>query len=92
MIDRTLNPVGTVDYVKGELIINTITITSTVESNNIIEIQAVPESNDVIGLKDLYLSFDVSNSTINMVRDTITSGEQTSGVGYKLTSSYLNGE
>jgi hypothetical protein len=92
MIDRTLNPVGTVDYVKGELIINTITITSTVESNNIIEIQAVPESNDVIGLKDLYLSFDVSNSTINMVRDTITSGEQTSGVGYKSTSSYLNGE
>ena len=92
MIDRTLNPVGTVDYVRGELIINTITITSTVESNNIIEIQAVPESNDVIGLKDLYLSFDVSNSTINMVRDTITSGEQTSGVGYKSTSSYLNGE
>ena len=26
------------------------------------------------------------------VRDTITSGEQTSGVGYKSTSSYLNGE
>jgi len=92
MIDRTLNPIGTVDYVKGEIIINTITFTSTVENNNVVEIQAIPESNDVIGLKDLYLSFDVSNSAINMVRDTITSGEQTSGVGYKSTSSYLNGE
>ena len=92
VIDRTRNPIGTVDYVKGEIILNTLVITSTVKENNVVEIQAIPESNDVIGLKDLYLSFDVANSKINMVRDTITSGEQTSGVGYKTTSSYLNGE
>ena len=83
---------GTVDYVKGEIILNTINITSTSVENNIIEIQAFPESNDIIGLKDLYLSFSVADSTINMVKDTITSGEQISGVGYKVTSSYLNGE
>jgi len=83
---------GIVDYVKGEVIINTVNITSTVEPNNIIEIQAIPESNDVIGLSDLYLDFSVSKSTINMVKDTITSGEQISGIGYKTTSSYLNGE
>ena len=83
---------GTVDYVKGEVIINTVNITSTVEPNNIIEIQAVPESNDIIGLSDLYLDFSVSKSTINMIKDTITSGEQISGIGYKSTSSYLNGE
>ena len=83
---------GTVDYVKGEIMINTINITSTVQPNNIIEIQAVPESNDVIGLSDLYLDFAVSKSKINMVKDTITSGEQISGIGYKSTSSYLNGE
>jgi len=84
--------VGTVDYEKGEIIIGTINITSTVKPNNIIEIQAFPESNDVIGLKDLYLNFDISNSSINMVKDTITSGEQISGVGFKVTSSYTNGE
>ncbi len=83
---------GTVDYAKGEVIINTVNITSTVEPNNIVEIQAIPESNDVIGLSDLYLDFSVSKSTINMVKDTITSGEQISGIGYKTTSSYLNGE
>ena len=83
---------GTVDYTKGEIILNTITFSSTEKENNIIEIQAVPESNDVIGLKDLYLSFSVADSEINMVKDTITSGEQISGVGYKVTSSYLNGE
>ena len=83
---------GTVDYAKGEVILTTINIKETERINSIIEIQAVPESNDVIGLKDLYLNFDISNSTINMVKDTITSGEQISGVGYKVTSSYTNGD
>jgi hypothetical protein len=83
---------GTVDYTKGEIIINTVNITSTVEPNNVVEIQAIPESNDIVGLTDLYLDFAVSKSTINMIKDTITSGEQISGIGYKSTSSYLNGE
>ena len=82
---------GTIDYTKGEIIVRTLNITSTVAENDVIEIQAFPDSNDVIGLKDLYLSFSVSDSTINMVKDTISSGEQISGVGYKTTSSYLNG-
>ena len=82
---------GVVDYIHGEVILSTINITSTVKTNNIIEVQAFPESNDVVGLKDLYLSFAVGNSEINMVKDTITSGEQISGVGYKVTSSYSNG-
>ena len=82
---------GIVDYIHGEIILSTINITSTVKTNNIIEIQAFPDSNDVVGLKDLYLSFSVGDSAINMVKDTITSGEQISGVGYKVTSSYSNG-
>ena len=52
---------GIVDYVHGEVIISTVNITSTQRSNNIIEIQAFPESNDIIGLKDLYLSFAVGD-------------------------------
>ena len=82
---------GTVDYNKGEIILSTINIVSTSKPNNIVEVQAFPESNDVIGLTDLYLNFDMSNTTINMVKDTITSGEQISGVGFKVTSSYTNG-
>jgi len=83
---------GTVDYVHGEVNLTTINIVSTDRPNNVIEVQAFPESNDVIGLQDLYLEFNIPNSTINMVKDTITSGEQISGVGYKVTSSYANGE
>ena len=83
---------GLVDYVKGEVILTTVLITDTVLADDIIEVQAFPESNDVVGLKDLYLEFDVSKSTINMVKDTISSGEKISGVGFKVTSSYSNGE
>ena len=70
----------------------TINITSTDKPNNIIEIQAFPESNDVIGLEDLYLKFNIESSSINMVKDTISSGDQISGVGFKVTSSYTNGD
>ena len=83
---------GLVDYVKGEVILTTVLITDTVLADDIIEVQAFPESNDVVGLKDLYLEFDVSKSTINMIKDTISSGEKISGVGFKVTSSYSNGE
>ena len=86
---------GIVDYMKGEVILNTINIQSTVSDNNIIEIQAFPESNDVVGLKDLFLSFDVSKSTINMFKDVIASGEDVSGVVFTrdyYTSSYSNGD
>ena len=86
---------GTVDYVKGEVILTTINITSTELPNNIIEIQAYPDSNDVIGLKDLYLSFSIGKSTINMVRDVISSGDEVSGTVFArdyYTSSYSNAD
>ena len=85
---------GGVDYKKGEIILNTINFTSTTADNNIVEIQAYPESNDVIGLKDLFVSFNTSNSSINMVKDVIASGEDVSGVVFTrdyFTSSYSNG-
>jgi hypothetical protein len=90
-----LKSIGTVDYTNGEILVNTINITSTVADNDIIEVQAFPDSNDVVGLKDLYLSFNVSESRINMVKDVIASGEDISGVTFTrdyYTSSYSNGE
>ena len=85
---------GTVDYLKGEILLSTINISSTVAANSVIEVQAFPESNDVVGLKDLYLTLDVSKSQINMVKDVIASGEDISGVSFirdYYTSSYSNG-
>ena len=85
---------GVVDYIHGEVKLSTINITGTQRDDGIIEVQAFPESNDVIGLRDLYLSLSVSKSTINMLRDSITSGDEVSGTQFvrdAYTSSYSNG-
>lgn len=82
---------GTINYETGEILITSLTITETTKSDGVIEIQAVPLSNDIVGLKDIYLSFDVGNSTINMVKDTISSGDQISGVGFQVTPNYVDG-
>ena len=85
---------GKIDYIKGEIIVDTVNIISTEKANNIIEIEANPESNDVVGLKDLFLSLNVPKSRINMLRDLISSGDEISGVKFiedVFTSSYSNG-
>ena len=79
---------GTVKYLIGEVLIDTCNITSTVIANDVIEIQAIPHSNDVVGLRDLYVKFDMSNTTINMVQDLISSGENTSGSRFPHIHSY----
>ena len=83
---------GTIDYIKGEILLDVVNIESTALNNNVIEVEAVPDSNDVIGLKDLYLQIDVGNSVVNTVEDTITSGENTAATLFVPTSSYLNGQ
>ena len=86
---------GSVDYIKGEIILGTVNITSTLDGTGVVEVQAIPESNDVVGLRELYLDFSVSKSKINMVRDVISSGNEISGTTFIkdfYTSSYLNGK
>ena len=87
--------VGRIDYEKGEIILNPVNITSTLKNvggEPIIEISASPQSNDVIGLQDLYLQLDPSSSVLNMVSDEISSGSDISGTSYTVTSSYSNGD
>ena len=85
--------VGTIDYIKGEIILYPINIISTVINRGtpLIEIEAVPYSNDVIGLQDLYLQLDTSNIIINMWPDDISSGVELAGTSHQVSSSYSNG-
>jgi hypothetical protein len=83
---------GTVNYSTGEILIDTVNITSTSLPNNIIEVQAVPLSNDVLARKELYLQLDVSKSNFFMKQDSISSGANTSGTRFDIQSSYQNGK
>jgi len=84
------NNAGVVYYKKGEVYLDTVKIISSVKSNGI-EVQAIPESNDVIALQDIYLELSVDNLVVNMIEDRISSGENTSATEYIVTSSYSNG-
>ena len=85
--------VGTIDYVNGIVTINAMNILAGMEKDGqqVIEVQATPLSNDVVGLQDLYLQLDTSNSTFEMVSDEIASGLDPSASSYIVSSSYAEG-
>lgn len=83
-----VNTVGTVNYTTGDINIDNINVISTQKPNNIIEIEATPYSNDIIAKKSIYLKFDIGSSDINLIRDTISSGENSSGSRFVIESSY----
>jgi hypothetical protein len=87
--------VGTIDYIKGEINLNPITITGSLKQSGgvpILQISAIPESNDIVGLQDLYLQLDSSELDISLVEDVIESGSDTSGSIFAPSSSYSNGD
>ena len=97
---ESLNPtivrrnVGSIDYVNGVITLSPLNIISASkikDGQSIIEIQATPQSNDVIGLQDLYLQLDINKSNFEMVVDQIASGLDPSASSYIVTSSYSNG-
>jgi hypothetical protein len=86
--------VGSINYEKGEILLNSTNIVSVqknVQGEPIIQISASPKSNDIIGLQDLYLQLDINNTVLNMLSDEISSGSDPSGTTYTITSSYTNG-
>jgi hypothetical protein len=86
--------IGTIDYEKGEIITNPIKIISSEKNDGntpIIEISAIPESNDILGVQDLYLQIDTGRLEVNTIVDNIESGSDTSGANYIISSSYSNG-
>ena len=86
--------VGNIRYKTGIITLNPINIFSTgkiKDGQSIIQISVIPKSNDVIGLQDLYLQLDISNSLFEMVTDEISSGLDPSASNYIVTPSYANG-
>ena len=83
--------IGVINYETGRITLDPINIVSgkTKDNVQILEISAVPESNDVIGLQDLYLQLD--SSTVDTIVDEISSGIDPSGSNYTVTTSYSTG-
>ena len=84
---------GTINYSTGVVTLNPVNILGAKEKDGrpILEIEATPQSNDVIGLQDLYLQLDISSSNFETVVDEIASGLDPSASNYVVSSSYSNG-
>jgi len=89
-VETVVTNAGTVKYDIGEILIDTLRIISTDKPDNVIEIQAIPESNDIIGLKDLYVQLSIADSDIGCIEDIISSGADTSGSRFISTSSFMD--
>ena len=79
---------GTVDYNMGEIVVNDLIISATSVANNQLQIAAAPESNDLISLRETYLTIGIDNTTVSVLEDTISSGSNLSGTGVIPESSY----
>tara|TARA_Y100000816_G_C25937849_1_gene489115 strand:+ start:319 stop:858 length:540 start_codon:yes stop_codon:yes gene_type:complete len=80
------NNAGTVDYVNGTININSINITAVGEVDGVtssqIRITALPNSNDIIPVRNQVLEIDFTNTTISSTIDTTA----TTGKGYTTTT------
>ena len=82
--------IGIINYETGRITLDPINIVSgkTKDNVQIMEISVSPESNDIIGLQDLYLQLD--SSTVDTIVDEISSGIDPSGSNYTISTSYSN--
>ena len=64
------NNVGTVDFTKGDVNLNPIRIISGSNSEQEIFITAIPKSEDVRAVREVYLDFAVNNSTFQLFVET----------------------
>ena len=69
--------------------LNDLVITEVVNStDNILQFSVIPESNDLVSLRETYLTLGIDNLVVNVIDDEISSGSNTSGTGVVPESSY----
>ena len=84
------NNAGVVDYIRGEINLFPINITSTSIPEKI-EIEVTPESNDIIAKENLYIVLDTTgNSKLDLLEDVLVSGSNISGTNYTPPSSFIS--
>jgi len=83
---------GTVNYTTGEIILTSANITSISNidgsASTRIRIFTIPDSNDVVPVRNQVIEIDISNSTVTGNIDTVESGSSQAGTSYTTTSSY----
>jgi len=82
---------GTISYKTGQITLNALNITSIENirgnTSSFIEITVVPQSNDIVPVRDQILEIDLKNSSITVEVDTFSVGSSDAGINYQTVSS-----
>lgn len=73
--------IGFIDYDRGEININAINMNTSLGNTGYVEFSVIPRSNDIVALRDLYLSIKQEDVNVTVILDTLSSSSRTSGVG-----------
>ena len=85
----TVDPdAGTINYTTGEIIINSINITSVSNASGTITFTMKPASNDLVPVRNQVFQIDTTNMSVSSSVDTIAAGTSNAGTAYSTTSSY----
>ena len=83
---------GTVTYSTGKIVTDSIYITSADDVDGVastqIRITAIPDSKDIVPLRNQLLEIDFTNTSITGQVDTVAVGDSAAGTTYTTTSSY----
>jgi hypothetical protein len=86
------NTQGTVNYTTGQVTLNSLNITSVSNirgsASTVIEITVVPNSNDIVPVRNTIVEIDIANSTVTVEKDAFIGGGNEAGVGYTTPTSY----
>ena len=88
----TSSTYGTVNYTTGEIVLTSAHITSISNVDGAVStrvrIITIPNSNDIVPVRNQTLEIDTINSTVSGAVDTIASGSSQAGTSFTTSSSY----
>jgi len=80
--------IGTINYSTGEIVLSSFNVASVTNSDDTITITVIPNSNDIVPVRNQVLEIDATNLAVTGISDTIAQGSSNAGVSYTTTSSY----
>jgi len=78
---------GTINYTTGVVVLTSLNITSTTNTNSTIDVTIKPDSNDVIPVRQQVIEIDTVATKVTAEVDEFATGSATAGVGYSTSSS-----
>ena len=83
---------GTINYTTGQITLNSLNITAVSNirgaAATAIELTVIPNSNDIVPVRNTVVEIDISNSTFTVQKDGFVGGSNDAGVGYSSVTSY----